>query len=85
MSKQPVAASLTSISLEAVDERQPTQPRENPPDMPSAITGTKALTLRVNPMLHEELRQKAFKKRRTIHSLILEALRKDGFEYAVPD
>jgi predicted HicB family RNase H-like nuclease len=86
MSKQPVAASLTSISLEPVpeeDARHPTHQSDS--EGPPARAGKAALTLRIDPVLHRDLRAAAFKQDTTIQNLILRALRKDGFKSAVPD
>jgi predicted HicB family RNase H-like nuclease len=86
MSKQPVAASLTSIPLEPVaeeDDRHST--RQSNPAGPPPRAGKAALTLRIDPVLHRDLRTAAFNQDTTIQNLILRALRKDGFKSAVPD
>jgi hypothetical protein len=88
MSKQPVPASLTSISLDPVPEEHsaPQQQRQVAgTDDPPARAGKAALTLRIDPILHRDLRAAAFRQDTTIQNLILRALRKDGFKSAVPD
>jgi predicted HicB family RNase H-like nuclease len=84
MSKQPVAASLTSIPLEPVEEGQATL-RHIEADGPPPRPGTAALTLRIDPVLHRDLRNEAHRRDTTIQNIILEALRKHGFKSAMPD
>lgn len=81
MSKHPVAASLTSISLDPVEESASKPDVEAPP--PGA--GTKALTLRIPPELHRELKTRAFQQDTTSQNLILNALLEYGLTSAVPD
>jgi hypothetical protein len=83
MSKNPVAASLTSIPLDAVDEGQATSRPEV--ESPPSGVGTKALTLRISPTLHRELKTQAFNEETTSQNLILNALLEYGFKSAVPD
>lgn len=81
MSKQPVAASLTAIELSVVNENQPRSEGQGPP----ARAGRVALTLRIEPELHRELRNTAFQADTTIQELILRALQRDGYRSARPD
>ena len=74
--KQPVPASLVGIEIAAVREDQPRG------DGPPARGGKMALTLRIDPELHRELRTAAFHADTTIQDLILAALRKDGYKHA---
>jgi len=83
MSKQPVPASMVDIELRA-PEAQPTQ-QDAVQGGPPARAGRVALTLRIEPELHRELRNAAFQGDTTIQELILKALRKDGYKSARPD
>src|SRR3954454_339676 len=88
MSKQPVAASLTSIPLDPVPEEHsaPEQPRHvAETDGPPIRAGKAALTLRIDPALHRELRTRAFNQDTTAQNIILNALLESGFASAVPD
>jgi predicted HicB family RNase H-like nuclease len=51
---------------------------------PPARAGRVALTLRIEPNLHRELRTAAFQQDTTIQELILRALRRDGYKAARP-
>jgi predicted HicB family RNase H-like nuclease len=79
MTKQPVAASLTKIELTAVPEEAPRV------SGPPARAGKVALTLRIEPELHRELRTAAFLQDTTIQDLILRALQREGYKAAHPD
>lgn len=83
MTKQPVPASLTRIELAVVPEEQTPQPQ--PLSGPPARAGKVALTLRIEPELHRELRTAAFQQDTTIQELILRALQRDGYKAARPD
>lgn len=80
MTKQPVPASLTKIELEVVDEPKAPPQSSGPP----ARAGRVALTLRIEPELHRELRTIAFQQDTTIQELILKALQRDGYKAARP-
>lgn len=87
MSKQPVAASLTSIPLNPVPEETAPDTTQQAPAVsgPPPRAGKAALTLRIDPELHRDLRVAAFNGGTSIQNIILKALRKDGFKAAVPD
>jgi hypothetical protein len=81
MSKQPVPASLTGIELTVVNEQRPPREVQGPP----ARAGRLALTLRIDPELHRELRNAAFQEDTTIQELILKALQQAGYKTATPE
>ena len=83
MTKVPVAASMESINIKPVPENQ--APRSEALQGPPARAGRVALTLRIEPELHRELRAAAFQADTTIQDLILQALQKDGYRSAKPD
>jgi predicted HicB family RNase H-like nuclease len=80
MSKQPVPASLTAIDLNVTNEEQRDAPSGPPPR-----AGRVALTLRIEPELHRDLRSTAFNEDTTIQELILRALQDAGYRSARPD
>jgi hypothetical protein len=84
MSKQPVAASLTSISLDPVPEEAPRQRQVGDTDGPPARAGKVALTLRIDADLHLALKTDAFRRDTSIQDIILEALREAGYKTARP-
>jgi hypothetical protein len=45
-----------------------------PPVEPSSSDQTRTLTLRLPPIVHDQLREMAFKARRSQHALLLDAL-----------
>lgn len=82
MSKQPVTASLRDVNLEAdLEEEMPQAEMSGPP----VRAGKAALTLRIDPALHRELRTRAFNQDTTSQNLILNALLEYGFVSAMPD
>lgn len=81
MTKVPVAASMEAIQIKPVAE----PPRGDAVQGPPARAGRVALTLRIEPELHRELRAAAFQADTTIQDLILQALQKDGYRSARPD
>jgi hypothetical protein len=82
MSKQPIPASMVDIKLHA-PEAQP--PVRDAVQGPPARAGRVALTLRIEPELHRELRAAAYQADTTIQDLILKALQNDGYKSAWPD
>lgn len=84
MSKQPVPASLSGLEIVAVPESQPRSSKEEVQG-PPVRTGRVALTLRIRPELHRELRAAAYQADTTIQELILLALQRDGYKEASSD
>lgn len=83
MSKQPLTASLRDVTLDAEEETPPMPQSE--PNGPPVRAGKAALTLRIDPALHRELRTRAFNLDTTSQNIILNALLEYGLTTAVPD
>ena len=83
MTKTPVATSMEVIDIKPVPETQ--LPHRDAVEGPPARAGRVALTLRIEPELHRELKTAAFRADTTIQELILVALQKDGYKSARPD
>lgn len=89
MSKQPLAASLRSVTIDVDPDEPPAQPADRAQTQadtgPPPRAGKAALTLRIDPELHRDLRKAAFDCDTTTQNLILNSLLEYGFKSAVPD